>query len=119
MKTIDFSDSTDVQAKSLPLNLEQAAKFRSMQIPFDNVGVMSGTFQGDQVAIIFAEDGGKVEPLALILDREFLERNQGELFDMHGEPVTTVLSPSIIIDPNQIDTATVNSVMSSLTGDSK
>ena len=107
---------TDTLPHERPLTLEQGGKFQSLQIPFDNVGIMSGSFQGAQVGIMFAEDGGKIEPLAMILDKEFMSRYKGELLDMNGSEVQPQTEASLIIDPSKVDRAMLESVMTGIIG---
>lgn len=103
----------------MALTLEQGGKFQSLQIPFDNVGIMSGSFMDEQVGIIFAEDEGKIEPLAMVLDKEFMARFRGELLDMHGNEVVSQMAESRILDPSTLDSAMMQSIMSGITGGSK
>lgn len=101
-------------AHEKPLTLEQAGKYQSLQIPFDNVGLMSGSFQGEQVGIMFAEDNGRFEPLAIMLDKEFMARFKGQLLDMNGQEVASQNAPSIIIDPSTLDQGMIQSVLSGM-----
>lgn len=99
-----------------PLSVEQAGKFQSLQIPFDNVGIMSGSFQGLPVGIMFAEDDAKIEPLAIMVDKEFMTKFKGQFLDMNGEEVCSQKPASLIVDPYAIDKAATESIVSSLVG---
>lgn len=104
----------DTAPHERPLSLEQAGKFQSLQVPFDNVGIMSGSLQGLQVGIMFAEDAGKVEPLAVMVDKEFMAKFKGQFLDMNGNEVVPQMPQSLIFDPLHVDKAMVESVMSNL-----